>query len=76
MAETRKLLGPAIRSTEWNPDRSQVRLDGAGFWLEMSIDAENVTATGDIPLLGGIMGGPIRSVLNQVVRHTFQRQLN
>lgn len=46
-----------------------------GFWLEMSVDAENLTATGDIPALGGILGGPLRSILNQLVQHTVQKQL-
>ena len=75
VGDIRNLLGSMVRSTVWSPDRSQVRLDGAGFWLEMSVDAENVTATGEVPLLGGLFGGPLRSVLNQVVQHSVQKQL-
>jgi len=60
VGDVRNLLGSMVRNTDWSPDRSRVRLDGTGFWLEMAVDAEDVTATGDVPLLGGILGGPLR----------------
>jgi hypothetical protein len=75
VGDTRKLLGSLIRTTVWSEDRSRDRLDGSGFWLDMSVDAENVNASGDISILGGILGGPLRSVLNQIVQETVQEQL-
>lgn len=36
-----------IRRTEWAVDRSRVKVEGAGFWLEMSVDAQSLHATGD-----------------------------
>lgn len=75
VGDIRKLLGAMVRTTSWSHDRSKVRIDGVGFWLEMSVDSEDITASGDVPLLGGILGGPLRSVLYQAVQQTTQKQL-
>jgi hypothetical protein len=32
-------FGSMVRRAEWTADRSRVKLDGVGFWLEMSVDA-------------------------------------
>jgi hypothetical protein len=41
-----------IRQVRWSIDRSQVRLDGMEFWVEMWVDAYEVHVSGDLPLLG------------------------
>ena len=68
-------FGPLVRRVEWGGDRSRVRLEGAGFWVEMRVDAQEVVATGDIPALGGILGGPLGTGIKQIVRRTFEKGL-
>jgi hypothetical protein len=64
-----------IRRTEWAVDRSRVKVEGAGFWLEMSVDAQSLHATGDIPILGRLLGSQFVSGLKQIVERTFQKKL-
>jgi hypothetical protein len=68
-------FGPLVRRVEWTPDRQRVKLDGAGFWVEMWVDAQDVHATGDIPMLAGLLGGPLGAGLKQIVEQTFQKKL-
>src|SRR4051794_9232758 len=67
-------FGTLVRRVEWAADRSRVRMEGAGFWVEMWVDAQEVHATGDIPLLGGLLGGPLATGLKQIVQQTFQKR--
>ena len=64
-----------VRQVEWSTDRRQVRLNGVGFWVEMQVDAQEVHVTGDIPLLGGLLGSPVARSLKQIVQQTFQKRL-
>ncbi len=64
-----------VRQVAWSADHSQVRLDGVGFWVEMWVDAQEVHASGDIPLLGGLLGSPVATSLKQIIRQTFQNKL-
>ncbi len=73
--ELRKLFGALIQHVVWSTDRTQVRIDGAGFWIELVVDAQNVHATGDIPMLGGLLGGPLAAGLERIMRQTFRKQL-
>lgn len=68
-------FGPLIRRANWDPDRSRVRLEGAGFWVEMSVDGQEVHASGDIPALAGFLGGPLGAGIKQIVRSTFAKGL-
>jgi hypothetical protein len=52
-----------------------VKLDGVGFWIEMSVDAQVVHATGDVPILGGLLGSSLASGLKQILHLTFQKKL-
>jgi hypothetical protein len=64
-----------IRRVEWAADRSRVKLEGAGVRVEMWVDAQDVHATGDIPILGQLLGGPLASGLKQIVQQAFQKKL-
>jgi len=64
-----------IRRVEWAADRSQVKLEGAGVRVEMWVDAQDVHATGDIPILGELLGGPLAAGLKQIVQQAFQKKL-
>jgi hypothetical protein len=41
-------FGVLVRRVEWAPDRTRVKLEGVGFWIEMWVDAHAVHATGDV----------------------------
>ena len=73
--ELNKLFGSLIQQVIWSTDRTQVRVDGTGFWLEMVVDAQEVHATGDIPMLGGLLGGPFSAGLKRLMHQSFQKQL-
>ena len=64
-----------VRRTEWTADRQRVKLEGVGFWLEMWVDAQAGHATGDIPILGGLLSGGIVEGLKRIVPQTFQKKL-
>jgi hypothetical protein len=68
-------FGPLVRRVDWAPDRRRVKLDGAGFWVEMWVDAQDVHATGDIPMLAGLLGGRLGSGLKKILEQTFQKSL-
>jgi hypothetical protein len=68
-------FGPLVRRVEWAPDRHRVKLEGVGFWVEMWVDTVAVHATGDIPILGGLLGGHLASDLKQIVQQAFQKKL-
>lgn len=67
--------GAMLRRVEWAADRNRVRLEGVGFWVEMWVDAQAVHATGDAPILGRLLGGPVTSRLRQIVEQTFRKRL-
>jgi hypothetical protein len=73
--EVRKLFGALVQHVVWSTDRTQVRIDGAGFWVELVVDAESVHATGDIPMLGGLLGGPLAAGLKRIMQQTIPKQL-
>ena len=64
-----------LRRVEWSADRRQVQLEGLGARVEMSVDAQVVHVTGDLPGLGGLLSGPVTSGLKQILDHTFRKQL-
>jgi hypothetical protein len=68
-------FGALIRRVEWSADRYRVKLEGVGLWVEMWVDAQAVHATGDIPILGRLLGRTLTSGLKQIVQQTFQRKL-
>jgi hypothetical protein len=68
-------FGALVRRVEWAPDRHRVKLEGTGFWVEMWVDAQDVHATGDIPMLAGLLGGRLGSGLKQILQQTFQKSL-
>jgi hypothetical protein len=64
-----------VRQVAWSADRSRVRLDGVGFCVEMWVDAQEVHVSGDLPLLGRLLGSPMTAALQRIVQQTFQKKL-
>ena len=73
--EVNASLGSMIRRTEWTGDRNQVKVDGVGFWVELSVDAQLLHATGDVAILGRFLGNQFVSSLKQIVERTFEKRL-
>lgn len=73
--EVNAQFGSMIQRVDWAVDRSRVKLEGVGFWAEMWVDAQRFHATGDIPILGRLLGSQTMSSLRQIIERTFQKQL-
>lgn len=65
-------FGSMVNHVEWATDRNRVKIEGVGFWVEMTVDARIFHATGDIPVLGKLLGNRFASDLKQIIQHTFQ----
>jgi hypothetical protein len=68
-------FGALVRHVAWSADHSRVRLDGIGFWVELWVDGQEVHATGDIPMLGALLGSPVAAGLKQILQQTFRKPL-
>jgi hypothetical protein len=68
-------FGSLVRRVDWEADRSRVKLEGVGFWVEMWVDAQAVNVSGDAPMLGRLLGSPLALRLKQIVERTFPKQL-
>jgi hypothetical protein len=73
--DVQDMFGAMIQRADWSSDRNRVRMDGAGFWVEMSVDDQHVHATGDIPFLGGLLGGPLGGGLKKILEQRFPKKL-
>jgi hypothetical protein len=67
--------GALVRQVAWSDDHRWVRLDGIGCWVQLWVDAQDVHATGDIPILGALFGRPVATGLTPILRRTFRKQL-
>jgi hypothetical protein len=67
--------GTLVRRVEWSTDRSQVRLEGIGFWIEMRVDAQAVHVSADLPVLGKLLGSSVAPRLKEILQRTFQQKL-
>jgi hypothetical protein len=73
--EFQSRFSPMVQQVEWSADRSQVRLEGIGFWVEMQVDAQAVHISADIPVLGRLLGSSVTTRLKEIVQRTFQLKL-
>ena len=69
--EVRSRFSALVRRVEWSTDRSQVRLEGIGFWIEMQVDAQAVHVSADIPVLGRLLGGSVTTRLKELSSAPF-----
>jgi hypothetical protein len=68
-------FGAVIRRVEWTADRSRVTLEGVGIRVEMWVDARDVHARGDVPMLGALLGEGLAAGLKGILQRTFQKAL-
>ncbi len=75
VTELTSRFGTLVRRVQWSPDRSQVRLEGSGVWIELRVDTQAVHVAADLPMLGRLLGGSVATRLQEIIRRTFQPQL-
>ena len=68
-------FGTVVRRVEWSTDRSQVQLEGRGFWLKLQVDEQAVHVSADLPVLGRLLGGSVTTRLKEILQRTFQQKL-
>jgi hypothetical protein len=68
-------FGALVRQVAWSTDRSQVRLEGSGFWIELRVDGQAVHVSADLPALGRFLGGSVTTRLKEIIQRTFQQKL-
>jgi hypothetical protein len=73
--EIQNRFSTLVSQVEWSTDRSQVRLQGIGFWIEMQVDAQVVHVSADIPVLDRLLGSSVTTRLKEIVQRTFQLKL-
>jgi|SRR5581483_6535212 len=75
VTELTSRFGTLVRRVEWSSDRSQVRLEGIGVWIELRLDERAVHMSADIPVLGRFLGGPVTARVREILQHAFQQKL-
>ena len=68
-------FGSMIHRVDWAADRSAVTLAGVGFEARLRVDAQDVHAVVDVPLLGRVFGGSLASGLKGILQKAFPKQL-
>lgn len=66
-------FGILLSRTEWSADRSTVKLYGPGVEVEMRVDAEVVHVSGDMPILGRLLGDKVSTGLRAILQTTFRQ---
>lgn len=68
-------FGSLVNRVDWSHEREQVKLLGPGVEVQMRVDDEHVHISGDMPLLGKLMGSPLLQGIKGIVQNTFQPRL-
>jgi Putative polyhydroxyalkanoic acid system protein (PHA_gran_rgn) len=74
VGEVQSKFGALIQRYEWNADRTDVKMFGTGFEVELLIDAETVHLTGDFPFLTKLLANPIVAGLKSLVTQSFEKK--
>jgi len=73
--QTTARFGALVRGVDWSPGGDAAHVRGAGFTVDLRIDATHVHVSGDIAGLRGILGGPVAGGIKQIVQRVFQKRL-
>jgi len=74
VAEIQGRFAGLVHGVRWSDARDSVVLTGPGVRLDLRVDPEEVHVTGDIPLLGGLLGGS--ASLRKIVESAFLKRLS
>jgi hypothetical protein len=72
--EVKGRFGPMIQRVDWSAVGDAVTLQGTGFVVEMRVDAQDVHVSGDVPLIGALLGRSFESGVRQIVDQTFGKR--
>jgi len=75
VAEIHARFGTFVQRTEWSEDRNLVKMFGPGMEVEIRVDDRDVHFTGDMPILGKLLGSPLLKGLKGVIEDKFQKRL-
>jgi hypothetical protein len=73
VSEVQTRFASAVKSVTWNTDRTAVTLTGPGVRVDLKVDAEHVHATGDIPLLGNLLGSSFGQKISEGLKGSLQK---
>ncbi|HEV3259089.1 MAG TPA: polyhydroxyalkanoic acid system family protein [Gemmataceae bacterium] len=68
-------FGSFVHRVEWNAHRTAAKLFGPGFEGEIRVDAQEVYASLDVPLLVGLFSSPLLSGMKAILEQQFQKRL-
>ncbi len=71
--DVRSQFAAMVQKVDWSPDRNRVKIAGSGFEADLRVDATDVHATVDVPLLGGLLGNSVKAALEGVLHRNFPR---
>ncbi len=75
MRDAQGRFGGMLHRVDWSPDRNSVNLAGTGFTGRVWVDAAEVHAVVDVPILGQLFAGPIVTGLKGMLEQHFPKQL-
>jgi hypothetical protein len=75
LADVNSRFGLMINRVDWSADRNSAKVIGKGFEIDLRIDATELHVTGDIPLIGKLLGQPILKGLKDSLEKSFQKRL-
>jgi hypothetical protein len=68
-------FGGMIHKVDWSPDRNSVTLAGTGFTGRVWVDAQEVHAVEEVPILGQLFAAPVVASLKGLLEQRFPKQL-
>src|SRR5438477_8656569 len=68
-------FGGMVQKVEWSPDRHHVKIVGTGFTAQLNVDAIEVHATVDVPLLNGFLQNLLNNRLRGILERNFPKLL-
>jgi hypothetical protein len=75
VTEIRARFGSMVHRVEWSDDRNAVKLFGPGVEAALRVDPQEVHATVDAPLLGGLLASPLLAGLKGILQENFKKPL-
>jgi hypothetical protein len=81
--ELQQRLGGVIQKAEWSENNTHVHLTAENFNADVWVDPTEVHATGDVPVLSGVLGklsgllggsGGIGEQLKELMHRTFEHK--
>lgn len=73
VADAQRNFGSMLTGVEWSGERDAVVLSGAGVKIDLRVDATDIHVTGDVPILGKILGQPMVASLKKAVEERFKQ---